>query len=98
MKKQTFKAEVLSGHKGCAVQVPFDPEELWHSRAVAIFPGRRGHQVRGTVNGTTFESALVARAKKHFLLLDAATLYAARASVGDTVDVSLEPMGRGKVP
>ena len=89
-KKQRFKAEVLSGHKGCAVLLPFDPEEAWKAPAVPLFPGRRGHRVRGSVNGHAFESAVVARSKKHFLLLDAAALYRARASVGDTVEVALE--------
>ncbi len=90
MKTRRFSTEVLSGHKGCAVQVPFNPEETLGSRSVPLFPGRRGHTVRGSVNGCAFESAIVARAAKYFLLLDAKTLDAARASIGDQVDVVVE--------
>ncbi len=91
LKSRRFSAEVLSGHKGCAVELPFDPEEVWASRSAPLFPGRRGHRVSGSVNGTPFESAVVARSGKFFLLLDAQTLYAAHASSGDRVDVALQP-------
>ena len=91
MRKRRFSAEVLNGHKACAVQVPFDPARLWGSRAAPLFPGRRGHPVRGSVNGESFESAIVGRSGKFFLLLTAPMLYAAQASVGDQVDVAVEP-------
>jgi hypothetical protein len=32
MKKKNFKAEVISGHKEDAVEVPFDPALEWGTR------------------------------------------------------------------
>ena len=60
MKKKMakFQAEILLGHKGAAVLVPFDPEEVWAipARKVSDQPGgKEGHLVRGTIAGTKFE-------------------------------------------
>jgi hypothetical protein len=43
MKKKKFKAELLSGHKEDAVEVPFDPATEWGIRAKPLWRGRRGH-------------------------------------------------------
>ncbi|MBS2021139.1 MAG: hypothetical protein JST92_01925 [Deltaproteobacteria bacterium] len=88
---QTCRAKVLNGHKGCAAMLPFEPEKVWLTKAAPIAPGRRGHAVRGTINRKRFESFVVGRSKKHFVLLDEATLKSARAKEGDLVNLSLEP-------
>jgi hypothetical protein len=54
-KAERFDAIVLSGHKGLAFEVPFDPGERWGVAPVALRPGRRGVPVRGSVNGKAFE-------------------------------------------
>jgi hypothetical protein len=81
-----FTATVLAGHKGLAVEVPFTPG----TPARALAPGRKGHPARGTINGVTFESAVVPRSKRYWLLID--DDLAARAGVveGDEVKVTLD--------
>ena len=91
MKKKRFKAEILSGHKEDAIEVPFDPMELWGIPAQMLWRGRRGHSVNATVNGFSFESSIVPRQKRFYLLIDAEAAKAARVSAGAVVQVVLEP-------
>jgi hypothetical protein len=88
---QRFKGEILLGHKGAAVEVPFDPSERWGIAAEPLWRGRRGHVVTGRLNGTQFTSSVVPRMKRFWVLVDAKVLRAAKVSVGDTVELSLEP-------
>ena len=93
MKKKTFKAEVLSGHKDDAVEVPFDPVSTWGLPAQPVWRGRRGHPVQGTLNGYAFaESFVVPRQKKFYLVLDRELAQAAGVSVGDSVMVAIAPV------
>jgi hypothetical protein len=94
MAREQFSGVVLDGHKGAAVQMPFDPAARWGIAAGPLRPGRRGHRVRGSLNGTAFESAIVPRSRAFWLLLDDAVLGAAGVAVGDTVRVAIEPAGR----
>jgi hypothetical protein len=89
---QRFKGEILLGHKGAAVEVPFDPAERWGLAAEPLWRGRRGHVVRGRLNGKPFTSSVVPRMKRFWVLVDAEVLRAAKVSVGDTVEVALEPV------
>ena len=92
MKKKKFKAAVLSGHKDDAVEVPFDPTATWGMPPRPIWRGRRGHVVRGTLNGFPFaESFIVPRSKKFYLLLDRNLKQAAGINVGEDVTVTIEP-------
>jgi hypothetical protein len=91
MARDQFSGVVLDGHKGAAVEVPFDPTARWGIDAGPLRPGRRGHRVRGSLNGTAFESAIVPRSRAFWLLLDDSVLGAAGVSVGDTVRVAVEP-------
>ena len=91
MKRRTFKAEVLSGHKEDAVEVPFDPATEWDIPAQPLWRGRRGHRVNATVNGSTFESAIVPRQKKFYLLIDSEAAKSARVAAGALVKVLVEP-------
>ena len=77
-----FKGTVLAGHKGLAVEVPFEPA----TPARPLAPGRRGHPARGTVNGAKFESAVVPRSRRYWLLLDDEL----GVREGDEVNVALE--------
>jgi hypothetical protein len=90
-KKRKFKAEVLSGHKEHAVEVPFDPAKEWGIPPTPLWRGRRGHFVNAIVNGFSFESAIVPRQKKFYLLIDAEVGKAARVSEGGRVQVAVEP-------
>jgi hypothetical protein len=90
--RKKFKAEVLTGHKDAAVEVPFDPAEVWGLAPRPLWRGRRGHAVRGTVNGFKFaESYIVPRQKKFYLLLGRELSQAAGVNAGDHVTVALEP-------
>jgi hypothetical protein len=89
MRTQSFQAVLLSGHKEDAVEVPFDPAERLGLASEALVPGRRGYRVSATLNDTTFESAIVARSKRFWLLVPAAVVQATGVAVGDAVRVSV---------
>jgi hypothetical protein len=92
MKKKQFTAKILTGHKDNAVEVPFDPSEVWGLPAQPIWRGRRGHAVSGTLNGFRFdEGFIVPRAKKFFLIIDKEMSSAAGVSVGEVVRIRIEP-------
>jgi len=93
VKKKKFRAEVMSGHKDSAVEVPFDPVKEWGIEPKPLWRGRRGHSVNATVNGLRFESFIVPRQKKFFMLLDPETAKSAGISEGSIVEVSVEPSG-----
>ena len=94
MRKRTFTAELLAGHKEDALQLPFDPMELWQIAPEALWRGRRGHMVEATVNGVSFESYVVPRQKKFFLLVDPDTKKVAKLKTGDRVSASVKPLKR----
>ena len=91
MKKKRFKAEVLSGHKERAVEVPFDPSEEWQIDPKPLWRGRRGHSVKVVINRVAFESAIVPRQKKFYLLIDAEAAKSAGISSRELVEVAVEP-------
>ena len=93
-KMARFKAEILMGHKGAAVLVPFDPEEVWAipARKVSDQPGgKEGHLVRGTIAGTRFEGWIGYRWGRRFILTDEQLCKQAKVKVGDVVEFVLEP-------
>jgi hypothetical protein len=89
--KKKFSGELLSGHKQDAVEVPFDPGSQWGLQPQPLRPGRRGYPVKATINGHRFESAIVPRQKRWFLLIDVEVARAAGVRVTDTVKVTVEP-------
>jgi hypothetical protein len=93
MKRKQFKAELLSGHKDNAIEVPFDPAGVWGIPPKPLWRGRRGHEVHGKLNGLSFESCIVPRQKKFFMIVDEEIMKAAKLSVGDIVTTTAEPLG-----
>jgi hypothetical protein len=91
MNQKKFRAEVLSGHKEDAVEVPFDPAKEWGIPPKPLWRGRRGHFVNATVNGFSFESSIVPRQKKFYLLINAEAAESAGVSEGGVVRVAVEP-------
>ena len=91
MKRKKFKAEVLSGHKEYAVQVPFDPAQEWGIPPKRLWRGRRGHLIDAVVNSFSFASSIVPRQKKFYLLIDAKATKAAGVTDGVEVEVVIEP-------
>jgi len=88
---QRFSAVVLDGHKGLAFEVPFDPRSRWSISEVSLRPGRRGYHVRGTVNKIEFESVVVPRTKRFFVLVTDEMRSKGRLRDGSKVTVSLRP-------
>jgi hypothetical protein len=91
MKPSTFSGTLLEGHKGVALEVPFDPSERWGVAAVRLWTGRRGYPVHGRINGMPFESAVVPRSRRHYVLVSDEVREALGLGVGETVDVALTP-------
>ena len=91
MKATRFQAEVVSGHKGAAVEVPFDPNAAWETPSQQIRPGRRGHPARATLNGTRFDCVIVARSRRFWLLVEDRVLAAAKAQLGEVVNITVAP-------
>jgi hypothetical protein len=94
VKRATFSAEVLEGHKGPAVEVPFDPAARWGTPPVPLWRGRRGHPVRGRLNGRAFESVIVPRSRRFYVLVGAEVPAAFGIEAGETVRVTLQPTER----
>ncbi len=92
MKRERFKAELLPGHKGAAVEVPFDPAKQWAIPRKQLWRGRHGHSVRADLNGACFETFIVPRSRKFFMLVNDELQRAAGVSVGDKVSVTVEPL------
>lgn len=84
---------VLEGHKDAAVLVPFDPAERFGAEAVPLRRGRRGHRVRVTAGKLSFESEIVPRSKRFWLVLSASALRDLRLGPGDRIELSVEPLG-----
>jgi hypothetical protein len=77
--RRRFTAKLVDGHKGLAVEVPFDP-------------GRK--EVSGMLNGIPFDSVVARRAKKFWLLVEKDLAVAAGVGEGDEVEVVLELIAR----
>ena len=80
----TFQAVLLSGHKGNAAEVPFDPGSRWNCTTQPLWPGRRGFPVHASLNGKTFDSAIVSRSGKFWLLVPAEVSASASITVGQS--------------
>ena len=91
MKAIRFQAPLLSGHKGAAVEVPFDPGKKWEAPSQQLRPGRRGHIASATLDGIKFDSAIVARSRRFWLLVDESVIVAAKTRIGEIVDVTVAP-------
>lgn len=92
MKKRRFEAELLTRHKDGAFEVPFDPAHEWKIAARPLWRGRRGFLVSGTINGINFESAIVPRQKKFYLLIDRDLKKSSRLSDGARALIVIGPL------
>jgi hypothetical protein len=88
--KKKFKAQLLSGHKDHAVEVPFDPSVVWKVEPQPLWRGRRSFPVRGKIAGASFESAIVPRQKKFYLLIDVQR--ATGLTEGSQAGITVEPI------
>jgi len=92
MPTERFDAVLHEGHKGSAAQVPFDPAARWMITAQALRPGRRGFRVHARINDSEFETAIVARSRKFWLLVPAEIARSAAVSVGDCARFVVSPL------
>ncbi len=88
-KQRSFSATIVEGHKQCALEVPFDPTVEWASGKPLIRPGRRGNPVLARIGQESFESHVVARSKKFWLLLEADVLARLGVAPGQSLRVTL---------
>jgi Domain of unknown function (DUF1905) len=87
--KAAVEGVLTTGHKGPALEVPFDPATEWGAQQVALWPGRHGYPVEVLLNGVRFRSAIVPRMRRFFLLLDESMTRRAGARVGQPVRLTL---------
>jgi hypothetical protein len=96
-RKKKFKAELQSGHQEDAVEVPFDPATTWDVAPVRLWRGRRGHAVLATLNGISFETFIVSRQQRFFMLVEGDIKEQAGVAVGEIVTVTVAPVVGVKV-
>jgi len=89
--RRSFDAVLQSGHKQCAVEVPFDPAEAWALSAQPLWPGRRGYRVSASCDGIEFDSAVVRRSRRFWLLIDDDVRRTAGWCEGGNLHVTLVP-------
>jgi len=92
MKKQTFRAELQSGHQEDAVEVPFDSASTWGIAPVPLWRGRKGHRVLATLNRISCEGFIVSRQRKSSLLIDEDIKLEAGVAAGEMVTVTVVPV------
>ena len=97
MRQKRFVGELQGGHKEAALEVPFDPAECWGIQTKRLGPkrlwlGRRGYGVKGKINGVAFESVVVPRARRFYLLIPDELQSAMEASLGDAMRVAITPL------
>ncbi len=88
--KRSFTAELLSGHKGHALAVPFNPADEWKIQAQPLWHGRRGFPVKVRLKGLVFDSSIVPRQKRFFLLIDSEIVETTGVELGNRIRVTVE--------
>jgi len=91
MKSERISGIIQRGHKADAVEVPFDPGARWGVAALKIAAGRRGYPVACHSGATRFDSHIVARSKKFWLLLPPEIEQRLSVETGETVTLSIKP-------
>lgn len=84
-----FEGTLRTGHKGPAVEIPFDPATTWGIRPVPLWPGRRGFPVEVLLNGVRFRSAIVSRQGRYFVLVDESLARRAGSRAGTRVKLTV---------
>ena len=92
MAKSRVSGVVLAGHKEAAIEVPFDPAGRFRVEAAALRAGRRGHRVRATFRMVSFETEIVPRSKRFWLVLPETALADLGAAEGDRIELEVEPI------
>lgn len=89
---ERWSGTVVSGHKEDAIEVPFDPGERRALAARPLRPGRRGWPVEATIATVSHvETAIIARAKRFWLLVPPDVAASGGFVAGDAVPVRVAP-------
>jgi len=83
----TVDGTILSGHKEDAIELPFDPSLRWGCAPERFAPGRKGVAVHARVGTVEFESQVVRRAGRHWLLLPSEAMREAGLRAGDAASI-----------
>jgi len=89
--KKSFTGELLSGHKQDALEVPFDPAMEWNIQPQPLWRGRRGFPVQARIKGFKFDSSIVPRQRRFFLLIDPDVVKSAGLVRGRLIKITVEP-------
>lgn len=89
--KRSFTAELVSGHKQDALEVPFNPAQEWDVQPEPLWRGRRGFRVKARLNGVAFNGSIVPRQKRFFLLIDPEVAESTGIVPGSRIRVMVEP-------
>lgn len=92
MQGEVFEGELLAGHQQNAIEVPFNPAAEWGVPAAGLWNGRKGHFAAVIINRVSFESVIVPRMKKFFLLVPDDICISAKIQVGRMVSVTIAPL------
>lgn len=86
---ERYETTLLSGHKGFAFELPFDPAQRWGAKMVHFRHGRNGYPVEAMLNGIPFDSYAVPRLNRLWVLVEEDLAKAAGVSAGDTIKVAV---------
>jgi uncharacterized protein DUF1905 len=88
---ERFETVVLEGHKGLAFELPFDPAERWGVPEERLWPGRRGWRVKVSMRRARFESFVVPRSRRFWVLVSEEMRRSGRLRAGSRVGVAVAP-------
>lgn len=97
-KRIGFEGVLTGGHKGPAVEFPFDPETELGVPEVALRPGRRGFPVEVLLNGIRFRTEIVSRMGRYFVLIDESLARRAGSKIGSRVRLTVWADGAAAGP
>jgi hypothetical protein len=81
MTTERFEAAIETGHRGCAIIVPFDPASAWGRRA--------RHFIRGTIHGARYEAEIGFRWGRCFVVVGDDVLASRSLRPGDAARVTM---------
>ena len=88
----SFTGHLLGGHKGAAVEVPFDPDVQWGVPPERLRKGRDGHRVEATINGVKFQGAIVPRVRRFWSEVPEEAVVRADVAAVAEVRIRLTPL------
>lgn len=88
----SFTATLVERRKGIALQVPFDPEQRWGIVLQPLGAGRQGFRVTAKLETYQFESEIVPRSRRFWMMIDPEVLEKLGLAAGDEVRISVKPL------